>query len=208
MGLIQTRGSRHWRESISVATLKTYDVFDLFKTTNVNNKIVNSSSQDHCFLDLTRDNYSTLVPYLGDADKVLVGGRSNNGKRVPSVDTNAKTLTYSCANTYDTDSWCLFPIQRVNNVYKLKLTFMFTAKYNNYKNHCTVLYQVDGNELKSVLVDPKSMLYIDRDNTYNLNSWYTVETEKFSSLLSCDYIGFGAAVANVIFKDIQLFAKE
>ena len=182
----------------------------MFKTTNVNTKIVNSSSQDHCFLDIGRDSYTDFVPYLGDANKVLVGGRSGNGKRVPTVDTNGRTITYSCADTYNTDSYCLFPIQHINKVYRMKLTFMFDAQYNNNRNHCVELYYIDENELKTVMVDQKAQIYIYPDITqnYNLNTWYTIDTGKFSSEIPCDYIGFGAAVAKVVFKDIQLFAKE
>lgn len=187
-----------------------HNAFDLFTTTNTANRIVNSFSKEASYLNPTEgDTYNDLKPYLRNENYMFIGG-SYNGKKIPVIDTNAKTISYDNAgSTYA--SWVMIPIRRVHNVDQLKATIRFDAKDPSpYCNLIVALYYTDGQNIyydinNEFPLHINDYIYWEIQGNYNVGTWYDIVSEQQGITLPyVDYILVGSFRSRITVKDIYL----
>ena len=182
MGLIQTRGSRHWRESVN--TYKKQDFFDLIRPVDFSPSNVVSYEGSLLYGDEILTNNPT---------KVILGG--NVGRKLPTIQNGIMYYSSKTGNVEIQSSVIAFPLKNPITVGVTKATFLLTAP------------NVD-NWVEAFVQPVPWAVYIESGATPNIN---LNEEKTFTAITNQPmntHVIVGFYHGDWQIKDIQLFTKE
>lgn len=207
MNLIQTRGSRHWRESVESRTVKTVNLiangtynYDVIKSgvDISNNRVTYSKPQDACFiLDINQQ----LSEYIG-TDKTLCAYMQPGGTNALYYLSNGIFMRRIHWTSGGMASTTAIPLKRLLRPRKLT----YAHKNNWLAPEYNTFYVSLGVINSSGLID---IISSGTEIPCNTGGSYKTETINLSSnVTACDYLIIQAFGGEEDIKDIQITYYE